>query len=65
MQNSTFFSFRSENRSDAAADTVNEAKAAGFRSQPSRAAVRNILAFSKAMEVNNAESGLQCEVVLN
>lgn len=65
MQNSTYFSFRSENPERTAENTVSEAQASGFRSLPSRNAVRNVLAFSKAVEVNNAESGLQCEVVLN
>jgi hypothetical protein len=65
MQNSTYFSFRSENRGSDAADAKAEMQALGLRTAPGKNAVRNILAFSKAMEVKNAASGLQCEVVLN
>lgn len=65
MQNSTYFSFRSENRGHDAVNSAAEAQAMGLRTSPRRSTVRNILAFSKAMEVENAASGLQCEVVLN
>lgn len=42
-----------------------EAASYGFRTAPSKGALRNILAFSKAYDVKQAKSGRLCEMVLN
>lgn len=64
MQNFTHPFFNSNNPCSHA-DNSAEAASYGFRTAPSKGALRNIMAFSRAYEVKQTISGRLCEMVLN